>query len=164
ELGQHTGLSAALLSKIERGRLFPTLPTLLRIALVFSVDLAYFFADDRRRHTFAVVRRTERNRFPGRYDGRDAPFSFECLDFAATERRLNAYFAEFKSSARGTPATHCHDGAEFIYVIAGRLALYFAGETTMLDRGDSVYFDGSVPHGYGRAGKSRCTAIIVTAP
>ena len=29
ELGQHTGLSPALLSKIERGRLFPTLPTLL---------------------------------------------------------------------------------------------------------------------------------------
>ena len=34
ELGKHTDLSPALLSKIERGRLFPTLPTLLRIALV----------------------------------------------------------------------------------------------------------------------------------
>jgi transcriptional regulator with XRE-family HTH domain len=37
ELGKHTGLSAALLSKLERGKLFPTLPTLLRIALVFGV-------------------------------------------------------------------------------------------------------------------------------
>ena len=26
ELGKHTGLSAALLSKLERGKLFPTLP------------------------------------------------------------------------------------------------------------------------------------------
>lgn len=33
ELGRHTGLSAAMLSKLERGKLFPTLPTLLRIAL-----------------------------------------------------------------------------------------------------------------------------------
>ena len=32
ELGKHTGLSPAMLSKIERGQLFPTLPTLLRIA------------------------------------------------------------------------------------------------------------------------------------
>jgi len=47
ELGQHTGLSPALLSKIERGRLFPTLPTLLRVALVFSVGLEYFFAGSR---------------------------------------------------------------------------------------------------------------------
>ena len=37
ELGKHTGLSPALLSKIERGRMFPTLPTLLRVALVFGV-------------------------------------------------------------------------------------------------------------------------------
>ena len=37
ELASHTGLSPGLISKIERGRLFPTLPTLLRVALVFSV-------------------------------------------------------------------------------------------------------------------------------
>ena len=42
ELGRHTGLSAAMLSKVERGKLFPTLPTLLRIALVFGVGLEYF--------------------------------------------------------------------------------------------------------------------------
>ena len=47
ELGKHTGLSPALLSKIERGRLFPTLPTLLRIALVFGVGLEFFFAGAR---------------------------------------------------------------------------------------------------------------------
>ena len=50
ELGGHTGLSAAMLSKVERGKLFPTLPTLLRIAMVFSVGLEYFFADDSKRH------------------------------------------------------------------------------------------------------------------
>ena len=49
ELGKHTGLSAALLSKLERGKLFPTLPTLLRIALVFGVGLEYFFTDERKR-------------------------------------------------------------------------------------------------------------------
>ena len=42
ELSKHTGLSAALLSKLERGKLFPTLPTLLRIAMVYSVGLEYF--------------------------------------------------------------------------------------------------------------------------
>jgi len=47
ELGKHTGLSPALLSKIERCRLFPTLPTLLRIALVFGVGLEFFFAGAR---------------------------------------------------------------------------------------------------------------------
>ena len=47
ELGSHTALSAAMLSKIERGKLYPTLPTLLRIALVFGVGLDFFFAGAR---------------------------------------------------------------------------------------------------------------------
>ena len=58
ELGQHTGLSPAMLSKIERGRLFPTLPTLLRVALVFSVGLEWFFRTDPERSRVAVVRRS----------------------------------------------------------------------------------------------------------
>ena len=43
ELGRHTGLSAGLLSKPERGKLFPTLPTLLRIAMVFGVAGLLFY-------------------------------------------------------------------------------------------------------------------------
>ena len=62
ELGKHTGLSPALLSKIERDRLFPTLPTLLRIALVFSVDLEFFFAGAREKPVVAVVRKAHRVR------------------------------------------------------------------------------------------------------
>ena len=96
ELGRHTGLSAAMLSKIERGKLYPTLPTLLRIALVFSVGLEYFFSDDQKRRVLAIVRRAERKRFPERPDGRDVSFYFESLDFAAVERKLNAYYAEFQ--------------------------------------------------------------------
>src|ERR1700689_4924665 len=64
ELGKQTGLSAALLSKLERGKLFPTLPTLLRIAMVFGVGLDYFFTDERKRRVVGVVRREGGVRFP----------------------------------------------------------------------------------------------------
>jgi hypothetical protein len=40
------------------------LPTLLRIALVFSVGLDYFFTDERKRHVVSVVRKHERIRLP----------------------------------------------------------------------------------------------------
>ena len=66
ELGKHTGLSPALLSKLERDKLYPTLPTLLRIALVFSVGLDYFFTDERKRHVVAVVKKEERIKLPDR--------------------------------------------------------------------------------------------------
>jgi transcriptional regulator with XRE-family HTH domain len=40
---KHSGLSPVLLPKLKRGKLYPTLPTLSRIALLFSVGLDHFF-------------------------------------------------------------------------------------------------------------------------
>src|SRR6185295_20144508 len=63
ELSRHTGLSPALLSKLERDVMHPTLPTLLRIAMVFSVGLEYFFNPEPK-PVLAVVRKEDRLRFP----------------------------------------------------------------------------------------------------
>lgn len=162
ELGQHCGLSPALLSKIERGRLFPTLPTLLRIALVFSVGLEYFFAGPRERPLVAVVRKADRMRFPDRADGRDASFRFESLDFTATERRFNTYFAEFFPAKVDVLRRHEHRGAEFIYVMAGTLSVHIGDTEYALEAGDSIYFDPAVSHGYRRSGGRACQALVVT--
>ena len=125
ELGRHTGLSPALLSKIERGRLFPTLPTLLRIALVFSVGLDFFFAGAREQPLVAVVRKPERVRLPERPGAREVAYRFESLDYPATERRFNSYYAEFLPAAPGALRPHSHPGVEFIYVLAGTLSVPF---------------------------------------
>jgi quercetin dioxygenase-like cupin family protein len=162
QLGRHTGLSPALLSKIERGLMFPTLPTLLRVALVFGVGLDFFFSDPRRRHALGVVRRAERLRFAQPEKG--ATYTFECLDFAAIERKLNAYYAEFDAAPAGKALSHQHAGAEFIYVISGSLGVTVGHDDNALRGGDAIYFDSSVPHSYRRIGKPPCSAIVVTAP
>lgn len=162
ELGRHTGLSAAMLSKVERGKLFPTLPTLLRIALVFSVGLEYFFSEDQKRRVLAIVRRTDRKRFPERPGERDISFYFESLDFAAVERKLNAYYAEFQPLAPGKVRAHHHAGVEFLSVLRGKLEMRIGTEEHVLDAGDSIYFDSSAPHSYRRASDKPCSAIVVT--
>lgn len=164
ELGRHTGLSAALLSKIERDRLFPTLPTLLRIALVFGVGLDFFISDERARNVVAVVRRRERQRLPERPGAKDVSFFFESLDFNAVERRLNAYYAEFEPLPAGKARPHQHPGVEFLYVLKGKLALRVADEDQLLDEGDSVYFNSTRPHSYRRIGSKTCAALVVSVP
>lgn len=164
ELGRHSGLSPAMLSKIERGHLFPTLPTLLRIALVFSVGLDFFFASPREKPVVAVVRRKDRLRFPDRAGNRDVAYEFESLDFPAVDRRVNGYFAEFFDVPLEKLRLHQHPGGEFIYVLAGTLAVSIGGEEYTLEARDSVYFDSGVPHGYRRSGSRSCCAVVVTAP
>ena len=162
QLGKHTGLSPAMLSKLECGKLFPTLPTLLRIAMVFSVGLDYFFTDERKRHVVAIVRKQDRMRFPERPGG-EVSYWFESLDFAANERRLNAFLAEFQPVAADKQRLHQHAGVEFLYMIRGKIDLVIGSDTHTLDTGDAIYFDSSVRHGYRRAGTQASNALIVTA-
>ena len=160
ELARHTGLSAAMLSKLERGVAFPTLPTLLRIALVFAVGLDHFFTVGATQKMLGIVRKQERTRFGERLGGREVVWEFECLDFAATERRLNAYWVRFNAVTR--PRPHEHAGGEFIHVLRGSLRLTVAGEGHTLQEGDSIYFDAAQPHAYARGGTRVCEAIVVT--
>jgi transcriptional regulator with XRE-family HTH domain len=162
ELGRHTGLSPALLSKIERGKMFPTLPTLLRIALAFGVGLDYFFGGAQRRAPLAIVRAADRQSFPDRPGARKPAYRFECLDYPVTERRLNAYFVEFEAAGGDRLEPHQHEGAEVVYVISGALVITVGGEEHTLHAGDSIYFDPSPPHTYRRVGARACTAVVVT--
>jgi transcriptional regulator with XRE-family HTH domain len=164
ELGRHTGLSAALLSKLERGKLYPTLPTLLRIALVFSVGLDYFFTDERKRRVVAVARKADRVRFPDRPGTPDVSYFFECLDYPATERKLSAFAADFQELAPDKNKPHQHAGVEFLYVNTGELVLKIGSEEHPLAEGDSIYFDSAVQHSYRKVGKKPCQALIVTVP
>jgi transcriptional regulator with XRE-family HTH domain len=164
ELGKHTGLSAGLLSKLERGKLFPTLPTLLRIAMVFGVELEYFFTDESKRRAVGVVRREERARFPERPSAQDVQYYFECLDYRATERKLSAFLADFQEVPVEKLKPHQHAGVEFLYVLKGSLTLKIAGEEFLLEAEDAIYFDSAVAHTYRRRGSKPCTGVMVTVP
>jgi len=163
ELGKHTGLSAALLSKLERDKLYPTLPTLLRIAMVFSVGLDYFFTDERKRHVVSVVRKDERIKLPERPGAGEVAYHFESLDFKSNERKTSAYIADFELIAEEKLKPHQHRGSEFLHVLKGKLGLKIGLDQYELDAGDSIYFDPSVPHTYRRVSKPPCQAMIVTA-
>ena len=163
QLGEHTGLSSAMLSKIERGQLFPTLPTLLRIALVFGVGLEHFFVDDGERPSVAVIRKKDRLRLPDRPDADPPSYFFESLDFPVTERKMEAYYAEFPAHSKPSEP-HRHGGAELVYVLKGRLVVNVDGQDSALDEGDAMYFDSGAPHSYCRQGRSACAAIVVVVP
>jgi len=162
ELGHHTGLSPALLSKLERGKMFPTLATLLRIAMVFGVDLDYFFADHRKHRAFAIVRRGARQRFPEAPGQRDPAYHFESLTFPVAEPKCTAYLATFHPVADGKARPHEHAGVEVIYVLSGELGVTCEATEHTLESGDAMYFDASVPHSYRRTGRTTCSALIVS--
>ncbi len=162
QLAEHTGFSMAMLSRLENGRLVPTLPTLTRIALVFGVGLDYFFSDPRKRHVVSVVRKSERRRFPADPKSAHVSWYFESLDFRVNERKLNGYLAHFHPVPPEKIVPHHHPGVELIYLMKGRLEIKIGVESVVLAAGDSIYFDAMQKHSYRNLSRSVCTAIVVT--
>jgi transcriptional regulator with XRE-family HTH domain len=162
QLGAHTGLSPALLSKIERGQLIPTLPTLLRIAMVFGVGLEHFFVENDERPALTVTRKKDRVRLPEKMGQQSPAYLFESLDFSLNDRKMSGYYAIFPPTTKPS-AAHQHVGEEMIYVLKGQLAIDVGGMPSVLEEGDSIHFLSDVPHSYRCQGRSTAIAIVVVA-
>jgi transcriptional regulator with XRE-family HTH domain len=159
QLSDQTGLSPALLSKIERGQMFPTLPTLLRVALAFGVGLEFFFDAGDKGPVLHVVRKTDRVRLPDRADADPVAYYFESLDFPLPNRKTETYLAEFPVTG-GVSRPHHHPGIELVYVIKGQLRIDFADTSLAIGEGDAASFDGAAEHSYCREGRGPATAIV----
>ncbi|MCX6594902.1 MAG: XRE family transcriptional regulator [Acidobacteria bacterium] len=164
DLGKHTGLSASMLSQLENGKLVPTLPTLARIAMVFDVGLDHFFGDRRRTKLFSIVRAQDRMKFPDRPTSTKPDFWFESLAYSAQDKSLQAYLAEFPERNGAEVREHSHEGAEFLHVISGSVAIRYQDEEFILRQGDSVYFDASEPHSYRGVSTEPTKALVITTP
>lgn len=158
QLGDHSGLSAGMLSKIERGQVIPTLPTLMRIALVFGVGLDHFF-DEGDAPVLEIIRSKNRLKLPDTKE-RMPSYYFESLDYPVNDRPIDSYLSEFMP--RTPPSEpHEHDGVELVYVISGAIEVHIHDEVHSLDAKDSMYFDARFPHSYKCVSDERATAIVV---
>ncbi len=90
-------------------------------------------------------------------------YHFESLDFKTTERKLNAFYAEFEETPAEKVRQHHHAGIEVLYLISGKLEISIGSDGFQLAAGDAIYFDSSVRHGYRRVSKTPCTGVVVTA-
>ena len=163
QLGERTGLSPALLSKIENSKLVPTVPTLLRIAMVFDVTLDHLFRNEHRQRVISITRKEERERAALCHPPGNDPYDLMRLDLGTGDRKFQPYLAEFLPESAGNGKAHMHQGFEFIHVLSGTLQLLIGADQSTLYPGDSIYFDSNVRHGYKRIGKERCNAFMVFA-
>ncbi len=155
-LAAETGLSTALLSKLETERMVPTLTTLATISSVYGVSLSYFFSETRH-HTLAITRKAHIENAGVRVE---AP---RMLPLHASEGSpglfANVIEVPFASS---TPVDPGASLCAFIYVLKGRLELMADGMAQHIGQGDCAYIDSQMPMAW-RSGESTgpCRILMV---
>lgn len=155
-LAAETGLSTALLSKLETDRMIPTLPTLATISRVYGVGMSHFFAEPAQ-HTLSITRKAH---LQG--DGR-GPEAIKVTPLNATGEspRLVARMIEFSAGGVSTGSEAFNETSGLVYVLEGRLQCDGGGMEEVLEAGDCAYMESEMALAWSAVGKHRCRVLAV---
>ena len=157
DLAGRTGLSAGLLSQLERGIGNPSFVTLMRLAQALDVQPGYFFPDTE--GSRCIVRKARRRRIHFEMPG----LTYELLT-PDLSWRLEVLWAKFEPGVATAEAPYSHEGEECVWLIRGLLEAHVGDRTFLLHEGDSITFDCTVPHWYHNPGPDAAETYSAVTP
>jgi len=146
DISRRTGLSVSLLSEIEQGQSAPPLGTIIKLAKALEMKMGYFISGDELR-PFTVVRRGDRKAV-SRYDfkrDKHYGYGYESLAPHKKDRHMEPFLVTLQPATTEEERS-AHDGQEFIFVLSGRMEVRLGEEIHVLEPGDAIYYDSTVPH------------------
>jgi transcriptional regulator with XRE-family HTH domain len=159
DLSERSGVSAPMLSQVERGDTSPTLAVADKIAAGLELTLSQLLRLDES-DGVSVVRVAERRRAGGtrhRYEVLTPP-----LPGLRAEVSLHTLAPGAATGEPGDPPMHEPGSRETAVVVDGALRLLCGGVAHELAEGDSVTFDADLPHHFDNpgTGDARFYAIV----
>jgi transcriptional regulator with XRE-family HTH domain len=147
EMSRRTGLSEDFLTDVEEANHYPSLGPLLKISRALGVRLGTFL-DDQISNDPLVVRLGERREELTTHAGDDprGAVTFYSLGRGKTDRHMEPFFVELAPESAASTELSSHEGEEFIVCIKGRVLLCYGNEKSVLEPGDSAYYNSVVPH------------------
>jgi transcriptional regulator with XRE-family HTH domain len=155
-LAAETGLSTALLSKLETDRMIPTLPTLATICRVYGVGLSHFFSEPER-HTLSITRKAHIRGNPRGAEGARVI----AVNTPGRNARLQAQVIELAPAMPFNLSDEPGDTCAILYVLDGRLKFASGEMTDLLEEGDCAYIDSTMTLAWSAAGKEPCRILVV---
>ena len=126
----------------ESGKSDMPVSVLYSLSTVLNVDPTVILTgEEARMQNYTVVRLGKGVKIE-RYKG----YSFTSLAFNYNNRDMEPMIVElFNNSEK--PQTVTHPGQEFNYVLNGTVCVKVGENKFILNEGDSIYFDATIPHG-----------------
>jgi transcriptional regulator with XRE-family HTH domain len=162
ELAQQTGLSEATLTSIENHLLSPPLGNIVSLARAFNVSVGDFFGDQGDA-SFCIVRSGDRkkvSRFNSE-NNKGSGYIYESLGQQKKKKQMEPFIVTLTPSTPGEIQPNQHIGEEFIFVLDGKVEVRLLNKTDILNPGDSIYYDSTMPHVVACHGDQPATILAV---
>lgn len=160
DLSDRSGVSAPMLSQVERGETSPTLALAERIAGGLELSLSQLLRLDET-DGVTVVRAADRRRGGGprhRYEVLTPP-----LPGLRAEVSLHTLAPGATTAGPDDPPMHEPGSRETAVVVGGQVRLVCAGRADELTGGDAVTFDADLPHHFENPGPGEASFYAVVA-
>jgi len=146
DLSVGAGLSSAMLSRIENGMATASLDSLERLCAAVGIGLSDLFREtDMTQGSAQLVKRSEQMEVVR--VGTKYGHTYRLLSYDRGPRKLfEPFFIEMDKKSESYPR-FSHPGAEFIYMLQGRMEYRFGDHTYLIEPGDAFTFSGNVVHG-----------------
>ena len=167
EVSHLTGLSKPLLSQIENNIAAPPIATLIKISTALGVKISHFFQDPDMNDRIVVVRKDERYSVKKLFHHKDESkvgYRWESLAYPMVEKQMEPFIVEIEPGKEDELQYNDHTGEEFHFVMEGKVEFRTAEKTHVLEKGDSLYFDSSIPHALRGVDGMAKSLIIIYAP
>ncbi len=158
EVVSRAQFTVSWLSKLENGQLTPSLEGLVKLADVLEcgVDDLVKGLSTPPRH---VVVKAGHGRIENGRNGR-AHGSVEHLADQWRGRTMDPTIIHLPTGDL-KPAISSSEGQRFLIILEGTVRLHYGDEVILLNEGDSIYFDATVPHGMVARGKTKARVLTV---
>ena len=134
DIAENSGISTAVISRIERNQAMPELETLARLAKVFGISATDLLGLAERRSAQMAV--TQQYTSGG--------FQFQNVNFMNLQLFLGTALAGAKVSR---PEIH-HNDLEVCWVVTGSIEMSVGPDRYTLKEGDAIQFDAMLKHEY----------------
>ena len=158
QVADNSGLSISFISQLERGLVSPSVNSLQKISRALGMQIGGFFEDQGK--ASRLIRATERPRliYPNHTEE-------EYLLTPIRSKKLQVLYYRLKPGASSGEKPYSHESDEECgIVLRGSLEVSVAGETYLLNAGDAVTFESSLPHAWRNVGDEECEALWVVTP
>ncbi len=159
-LAKKLGISASFLSQVESGKASPSLSTLKSIADALSTTIGSLIGESQKIVDDPIVRASDRKHVQEAGKG----INLYLLTSRDPNKQMEPLLFKLKEGATSGGRSYKHFGQEFVLVLRGSIEVMLNDMTYILKKGDSIYFNSSVPHAFKNIGKEEAEAVWVVTP
>ncbi len=162
DVAKQSGISESTVYDIEGHMVSPPLGNLVSLAKVFDISVGDFFGESGD-SPYCIVRSGDRktvSRFNS-MEGTSGGYSYQSLGQQKKNRHMEPFLVTLSPSESSKVEPNQHIGEEIIFVLEGNIEVTLLDQTEILNPGDSIYYDSTMPHCISCHGKEPATILAV---